>query len=106
MGFLGNLVRLSGAIVLLAGMFLLHIAVDKAVFLAECERGLPGEMQSMEDVDIATCARELAGEGNMNAALAILLYGMEAASVIRKKQGVCLRAMRPQKKSAIPSGKK
>lgn len=77
MGLVGNIVRLSGAIVLLAGMFLLHVAADKAVFLAECERGLPGEMQSMEDVDIAARARELADEGNMTAALAVLRYGIE-----------------------------
>lgn len=77
MGCAGNIVRLTGAVVLLTGVIALHFAANKAKFLAECEHGLPSEMQSMEDIDLAERARALLSEGNMEAALSVLRYGIE-----------------------------
>lgn len=77
MGCVGNIVRLSGAVVLLAGAISLHFAADSVGFLAECEHGLPSEMQSMKDIDIAERASALMSEGNTEAALSVLRYGIE-----------------------------
>jgi len=77
MGCAGNIVRLTGAVVLLTGVIALHFAANKAGFLAECEHGLPSEMQAMDDIDLAERARALVSEGNMEAALSVLRYGIE-----------------------------